>query len=397
MADEISSLVKEKYAAYLVDGTKAVCLTFVSDTDEIVSAQKYHPEFVYQHFGENETIFGYKDLEVILHHTDASMYIYVQLKYTSDISSITPEFKPDDILLKLREQLPAEQMSAMCPTMASFKAHEREMQVWKVDESSPAFDAYLARVQTLALWYIEGAEYTDNTDTRWQHYFLYESVKMSDGCRRFVLAGYSSIVRFYNYPDRVRPRIAHMLLLPAFRHAGNGGRFLQAVYSDLINDSKVHDITVEEPAESFIRTRDFVDCCNCSRLKEFQAENLKKGFSKEMENAALQRFKIHPRQARRVYEILRLHNTNVRDENAVKEYRLDVKRRLEKPFRRSERSERRCSKLSKAVNGELYSTLMKMELTKEQKLAKLQQLYEEEIDGYKKVIKRLLQYSNVII
>ncbi|VDN18894.1 unnamed protein product [Gongylonema pulchrum] len=206
-----------------------------------------------------ETIFGYKDLEVILHHTDASMYIYVQLKYTSDISSITPEFK-----------------------------------VWKVDESSPAFDAYLARVQTLALWYIEGAEYTDNTDTRWQHYFLYESVKMSDGCRRFVLAGYSSIVRFYNYPDRVRPRIAHMLLLPAFRHAGNGGRFLQAIYSDLINDSKVHDITVEEPAESFIRTRDFVDCCNCSRLKEFQAENLKKGFSKEMENAALQRFKIHP-------------------------------------------------------------------------------------------------------
>lgn len=48
----------------------------------------------------------------------------------------------------------------------------RELQVWMVNESSPGFDAYLARVQTLALWYIEAAQYTDNDDPRWQHYFL---------------------------------------------------------------------------------------------------------------------------------------------------------------------------------------------------------------------------------
>lgn len=48
----------------------------------------------------------------------------------------------------------------------------RELQVWIVSKSSPGVDAYLARVQTLALWYIEGAQYTDNNDPRWQHYFL---------------------------------------------------------------------------------------------------------------------------------------------------------------------------------------------------------------------------------
>lgn len=38
------------------------------------------------------------------------------------------------------------------------------MQVYKISEGNEAFNKYLARVQTLALWYIEGAEYTDNDD-----------------------------------------------------------------------------------------------------------------------------------------------------------------------------------------------------------------------------------------
>lgn len=48
----------------------------------------------------------------------------------------------------------------------------REMQLWKITESSPAFDRYLARVQTLALWYVDAAQYTDNEDPRWNHYFV---------------------------------------------------------------------------------------------------------------------------------------------------------------------------------------------------------------------------------
>lgn len=50
----------------------------------------------------------------------------------------------------------------------------------------------------------------------------------------------------------------------------------------------------EAPAESFIITRDYVNCSNCSTLKEFHADNLKKGFTEEMKNAALLRFKINP-------------------------------------------------------------------------------------------------------
>lgn len=42
---------------------------------------------------------------------------------------------------------------------------------------------------------------------------------------------------------------------------------------------------------------------------------------------------FHQRQARRVYEILRLMSTNTADEKEMRAYRIDVKRRLEAPLK----------------------------------------------------------------
>ncbi|CAG9539361.1 unnamed protein product [Cercopithifilaria johnstoni] len=405
------SNVKEKYADFLVDGTEAISLTFVSDMSEMFSTARHHPQYVYQYFGENETIFGYKDLSITIHYTDASVYLYPEITYTAKITSLTAEFKADNIVQKLSEHLPAEQMEMLCQTSAFFKFRldeqkkfwpygqllskftidSRELQVWVVNESSPGFNAYLARVQTLALWYIEAAQYTDNDDPRWQHYFLYESIKKDNGVSRVALAGYASLVRFYNYPDKIRPRIAQILLLPHYQGVGIGARFLKAIYNDLIQDPKVADITAEAPAESFITTRDYVNCSNCSTLKEFHVDNLKKGFTEEMRNAALLRFKINPKQARRVYEILRLHHIDVRDEKAMEEYRLDVKKRLEKPFKRSERDWR---KLSSVLDEYEYAAVVASQMSIEQKIAKLEQLYEEELASYRTVIKRLINFAN---
>ena len=51
-----------------------------------------------------------------------------------------------------------------------------------------------------------------------------------------------------------------------------------------------------------------------------------------MANQASSKFKINKKQARRVYEILRLKNTNTSDKTAYTSYRLDVKNRLNAPF-----------------------------------------------------------------
>lgn len=51
-----------------------------------------------------------------------------------------------------------------------------------------------------------------------------------------------------------------------------------------------------------------------------------------MAEQACSNFKINKKQSRRVYEILRLKNTNTSDKTAYLNYRLDVKNRLNAPF-----------------------------------------------------------------
>lgn len=46
-----------------------------------------------QVFCFRETIFGYKNLEITLYYTDASMYIYPEIKYDKEISSVSKELK----------------------------------------------------------------------------------------------------------------------------------------------------------------------------------------------------------------------------------------------------------------------------------------------------------------
>lgn len=121
---------------------------------------------------------------------------------------------------------------------------------------------------------------------------------------------------------------------------------------------------VEDPADEFIYLRDYVDCLNCSKLQEFAPENLVNGFSDKMRDAAREKLKINAvsfstlvkevalnefrfldetvllifvsqlqMQCRRVYEILRYMHTDIKDPSSLKAYRIDVKRRLEKPLK----------------------------------------------------------------
>lgn len=408
-----SMLPSSAESEFAVDALSAVSLKFVSSVEEIATVEAYRPEFAYQHFGQNETIFGYSGLSLEVVYSSASMYIFPQITFEKDISTVRKDIKPDNIIEKLREQLPSwEPDSMVCSKekfrirleeqtkfepygelLCKFTTSGKEMQVWKVVENSPSFNNYLARVQTLALWYIEGAVYTDNDDPRWNHYFVYEAKKSFEGgSTQFSLAGYCSICNFYCYPEHLRPRIAQIMLLPPYRRSGNGAKFLQSVYNDMKLDKRVKDVTVEDPAEEFIRLRDYVDCFNCSKLPEFAPENLKTGFSTEMKNAALERLKINVKQSRRVYEILRLMHTSVTDPVALKEYRIDVKRRLEKPLKKTERDWRN---ISRALDERELATVVAGQTDPEQRMKILQQQYEQLVDDYKITISRLKTFGSI--
>ncbi|KHJ86289.1 hypothetical protein OESDEN_13965 [Oesophagostomum dentatum] len=364
----------------------------VSDLESLNDVEGFHPEFAHQHFGDNETIYGYDDLSVNLYYSDVTMFLYPQVSFSTAVSSVEKDMKEDDIITKLKDQLPSDQMNMMVETkeqfqvllakqknfkpfgelITKFTAKEKSFELFKITESSPEFDNYLARVQSLALWYIDAAQYTDNTDPLWMHYFLYESKanEAGDGSRAYSLAGYASLYRFYAYPEKIRPRIAQILLLPEFRKCG----------------------IAEDPADNFVFLRDYVDCVNCSKLPEFSPEKLKGGYTPEMRDAAQSKLKINKRQSRRVYEILRLKCTNMKNRDEAKAYRLDVKRRLEAPMRRNERD---WKKIQRALDDNEYAQVAASCVNEEQKMQQLQQMYEAEVDAYKITIQRMTVHPEI--
>lgn len=271
---------------------------------------------------------------------------------------------------------------------------EKCFELYKVTESSVDFDSYLERLQSVALWYIDAAQYTNNEDPMWFHYLLFETRNSDagDGTRSYSLAGYASLYKFYAYPDKIRPRIAQILLFPHYRKCGLGAKLLDSIYKDLRSMKEVLDITAEDPADNFILLRDYVDCVSCSKLPEFSAERLKGGFTEEMKTAALNKLKISKRQCRRVYEILRYQVSNKKDDAEMKAYRLDVKRRLEAPMRKNERD---WKKIQKALNDVEYAQVAASYFDPEQKMKQLQQLYEEEVEAYKLTIQRMEIYPNI--
>ncbi|CAB3403195.1 unnamed protein product [Caenorhabditis bovis] len=400
----------EGKAKWTTDALEALKLTFIHNINDLESAPRYQPGFVYQHFGENETIFGYEDLEVTVNYTDVSLYIYPEVRYKLKYKG-DEDLKADDIVQLLKEQLPNDQLNMLVESKAEFHNHlikqkafkpfgelirkyegnGQKFEVFKITEGSPEFDAYLARAQTLALWYIEAAQYTDQSDEAWMHYFVYEVCDNGegDGSKYRKFAGYSSIYRYYAYPDKIRPKIAQLLLLPKYRSAGNGARLLQSIYQDLWATPKVLDIAVEDPGDLFQLLRDYVDCMNCLSLTEFSPQHLKEGFTENMRIAAKEKFKIIKTQARRVYEILRYRSLNKNDEAEVKAYRLNVKNRIYAPQKKSEKDWKR---MHAALDKEEALKAAASEIEIFEHLAKE---YEAHVEIYQKVVDRLEKYPSI--
>ncbi len=79
------------------------CLPAVrSEADILDNSVTFAPVFTHQVFGENEAIFGYKDLKVKLYYTPDTLSTYIGLKYTSQSDSP----KPDNVVKVLSEYIP---------------------------------------------------------------------------------------------------------------------------------------------------------------------------------------------------------------------------------------------------------------------------------------------------
>ncbi|XP_069120365.1 histone acetyltransferase type B catalytic subunit-like isoform X1 [Argopecten irradians] len=406
MAGTSISFMKDRLEAFKCSANEAIHFKLVrqqSDTED--DCTTFLPDMTHQLFGDQESIFGYKDLVVEMFYSAARLSTYVNMKYSD---KVTPQrfdgIQPDNVMGTLNRKLPPgyitnkDMFLASLEKDASFKPYgemmhsykvikdnqEKNFEIYKTDITAPGFREYHELLQTFILFFIDAASYIDVDDDRWMFYLLFEKYKV-DGNPAYAIAGYMTVYNYYAYPEKVRPRISQVLVLPPFQKQGHGGHLIQTFYNDCYTRSEVMDITVEDPSENFQRLRDFIDARNCMRLTSYETSKLKDGFTEDMAKEAREKLKLNKRQSRRIYEILRLKATDTSNKDMYRAYRLDIKRRLNAPFQKKGRD---FDKLEKVLRPDELSATLSC-LSKEQRLAYLENSFQENLEMYQHVIERL--------
>ncbi|XP_038046016.1 histone acetyltransferase type B catalytic subunit-like [Patiria miniata] len=400
------SLMKDVLEEFVCDSNGVIELKLVREEADVFDDGKiFRPEFTHQLFGQSENIFGYKGLRVQLYFTAGRLMPYLHMTCTEKVNSkLFDGVKADDVLKTIIDKLEIKPLDNLDKFLnlisddASFKptgdllhaysvegeGPTRHFEIYTNDITVPGFHAYHERLQTFLWWYIDAASYIDTDDEKWVYYTIFEKYTVG-GNKRYAIAGYATAYRYYAYPDLTRPRISQVLILPPFQRMGHGVQLLDTMNTHFRNDTKVLDITVEDPSEDFVRLRDFLDCRDCMKLPAFERHNLENGFSVDMEKQALEKLKLCKKQVRRVYEILRLRETDARDPAEMKAYRLDIKRRLNVPFQKQKCDQEKMCRTLKPE--ELAATMQGTSL--QERHETLENWYQELMTDYRRVLDRL--------
>jgi len=385
---------------YKCDSNDAVFIKLVRAEDDCLQNDcAFHPLMSHQIFGESETIFGYKDLEVQLYYHAGSLLTYLSMKCKEKIPQALG-INPDLVLPKVAEIIPSgfcsnldefmkllpreNEFVPMGTMIHTYTYNDEQYEVYQADITVKGLRQYHERLQTFVLWMIDAASFIDTTDEKWNFFLLFKKEKVGNALQYSIL-GYMTVYHYFCYPDKYRPRISQALIFPPYQRNGHCTRLIKCVNDHYLADTKASDITVEDPSEDFVRCRDFVDCQNCMKLDGFKKEHLLQGFSERMEKAALDSFKINKQQSRRVYETLRLRVTDMSNKEMYQAYRIDVKNRLNIPYQKQARD---MKKLQKALSKDEFNAAM-VGQTDEERMQRLDEAYKQIEEEYRATIDRL--------
>ena len=226
------------------------------------------------------------------------------------------------------------------------------------------------RLQAMPLLYVDGANYIDNTDPKWEVYLALsfspgqEEEKSSQ--QQVCCCGFATVYSFYAYPSRERLRLSQILVFPPYRRRGAASGILEKVYSDAVAKGAL-DLTVEDPSEEFQALRENIDVRRLTKTKSQDAMSYYVGYvqdalrkskdmvangmkpetlllpSRAVYDKAERELKIHRAQLRKVWEVVLLRQLRASEwSNAEEVVKKIVTQRLS-----SQVSERKLEEASK--------------------------------------------------
>ncbi|CAH1115617.1 unnamed protein product [Psylliodes chrysocephalus] len=321
----------DEMSSYKKDSNLAVTFRILYDT-EITGKDFYlsfNPVMSHQIFGENESIFGYRSLTITLNYLHNSAKCYVNIKNSGQIKSDV--HKPDDIMESLNPWLPENYVTKEEDFLMLHKTEKHDLihgkilhefkdkqkcqlfpddeifstyKVTHCDLTDDNFKSFHSRFETFVIWFIDGANFIDLDDEKWEIFYVYEEITHPKTQKIYVTpVGYCTVYKFFAYPESIRPRISQFFILPSHQRLGLGTALYETVFKVFQSKSEVVDITVEEPTSNFQIIRDIHDCL---MVKKSFSENLMKVFKsppKKIFNK-MKDMKLGKKQSQRVYNIL---------------------------------------------------------------------------------------------
>ncbi len=217
----------------------------------------FAPAFTHQVFGQDEVVRGYESCRVRCFLHASTMHAYVEISHEGK------QPKADDIGHLLRENLGLEytedkrefvrrvketervlerSLSNYATSCRRFKARAKaegekaegekaeapvELVRFRPSEGdAEALRRLHDRLQFMPLLYVDGANYIDNEDPKWDIYLCLVGGPSSPR----AVAGFCTVYSFYAYPERRRLRLSQILVLPPFQRRGLASRMLEQVY-----------------------------------------------------------------------------------------------------------------------------------------------------------------------
>ncbi|KJZ74092.1 Histone acetyltransferase type B catalytic subunit [Hirsutella minnesotensis 3608] len=314
---------------WMQNANDALSISLLSPTPSgLKSVAKFPPKFTYSIFGDDEKIFGYKDLKISLRFRANDMRPHLRTSHGEKLKPPPGSEEPTDVTAVLDEggHLPkvafskgsdfensskqfSDTWTPPGTLHAAVNADDAQYEIWRGNLADPAIKQLNSRIQILVPLFIEGGSYIgqredsseiDLSDAdRWTFFFLYKTEKSKEDPEKklYVFVGYATVYRFYYY-DRTAPksstkddwelpqgdydlselpcrtRLSQFLILPPFQGKGNGVRLYKTIFEHYHKHPQTYEFTVENPSEAFDDLRDICDLSFLRTVPEFKALSL---------------------------------------------------------------------------------------------------------------------------